>query len=95
MSRYIDKVLLLKQINSFISTEKHTDFYNCGYDDCICAVQDTIEDMPEADVVEVVRCKDCKYYIQGTCTHPYIRHFTEDNNYCSYAERKNENEKAM
>lgn len=52
MSRYIDKDLLFKKINSFISTdEKYTD-YNCGYDDCICAVQDTIEDMPEVDIIE-------------------------------------------
>lgn len=94
MSRYIDKDLLLKQINAFISTdEKYTD-YNCGYDDCICAVQDTIEDMPEADVVEVTRCKDCKYWQDnnGGYPHPECRwgrgETPDGDDFCSAGERK-------
>ena len=51
-----------------------------------------------ADLVEVVRCKDCKYYDNGECTYlsePYdsiYERWTVDvyeNNYCSYGERRN------
>ena len=48
---------------------------------------------PAADVVEVVRCKDCKHYkaVVSTCGNCYrttcIQH-TED--FCSYGKRKEE-----
>ena len=47
--------------------------YNCGYDDCLTAVQDTISDIPAADVAEVrhgewiedaygyFHCSECGY----------------------------------
>lgn len=51
--------------------------------------------VPTADVVEVVRCKDCKYWDNTTkwsaCTlwsaDPYEQASTEKNDYCSYGER--------
>lgn len=48
---------------------------------------------PPADVVEVVRCKDCKHYINGQCFHPRHDHHAqnicqEDNDFCNYGERK-------
>lgn len=62
MRRYIDADKLKEKLDSFISmNETYTD-YNCGYDDCLTAVQDTLADIPTAGVVAVVRCKDCKYY---------------------------------
>jgi hypothetical protein len=48
-------------------------------------------DAPTEDVVEVVRCKDCKYWKQaGTERHAcYILGFEMDyDEYCSYGERK-------
>lgn len=47
------------------------------------------------DVVEVVRCKDCKYYHKewnGSQTHYYKDYWCEwvepdENNFCSYGER--------
>lgn len=63
-------------------------------------------DCPLPDVVEVVRCKDCKYRCCGDCMKPenvgtywdeeaydtpcYI--YVEEDHFCSYGERK-ENEK--
>ena len=49
------------------------------------------------DVVEVVRCKDCKYFIKdepcvgGTydCCYMMSSDETEENAFCSYGERKN------
>lgn len=51
-----------------------------------------------ADRIEVVRCKDCKYWDNTTkwsvCTKwsadPYEQANTEKNDYCSYGERKDE-----
>ena len=65
---------------------------------------DEIKNIPTADVVEVVRCKDCKYGDNGVCVHPEnITHSydCDDNVYdyyiyvspyhfCSYGERKND-----
>ena len=46
---------------------------------------------PTADVVEVVRCKDCKYFYQDgnikVCKH-WNCHSTIDDAYCSYAKMK-------
>ncbi len=41
---------------------------------------------PTADVVEVVRCKDCKYWNNGDC---YRIELTRPTDFCSYGERKN------
>lgn len=65
-----------------------------------------IGDAPTVDAVEVVRCKDCKYWdqrvmispIQGMCKKftnaPYLYSYRARNDFCSYGERKdNEVEK--
>lgn len=51
-----------------------------------------IEDIPSADVVKVVRCKDCKHlYKDGEC--PLRTWFTHDeDDFCSYGEEQ-ENER--
>ena len=53
--------------------------------------------LPTADVVEVVRCKDCQHYINGCC---YVKnrsplfkydvniHHRKANDFCSYGEEK-------
>lgn len=43
-----------------------------------------VKNLPTADVVEVVRCKDCKY--EDTCCR-MIRNEKNLNDYCSYGER--------
>ena len=53
-----------------------------------------IKDCPSADVVEVVRCKDCKYYDVNwdSCTRWTSDQFNQasvrNNDYCSFGERK-------
>ena len=53
--------------------------------------------MPAADVVEVVRCKDCKYRKTEDCAMFYEcncgeQHTWEtDNDFCSYGERRADN----
>ena len=64
-----------------------------------CSVDDVIgfiEDVPTADVVEVVRCKDCKRYKTDSyyCQKTKQGYCELDNNvkqkqgYCSYGERR-------
>ena len=52
--------------------------------------------LPSADVVEVVRCKDCKYWHEYHCVEPIIspwegrtnKSARSMNDFCSYGERK-------
>ena len=63
-------------------------------EECDCEWLWAILDIPAADVVEVVRCKDCKYRKTEDCAMFYEcdcgeQHTWEnDNDFCSYGERK-------
>lgn len=48
-----------------------------------------IEEFPTEDTVEVVRCKDCKFYGNGDCSVQSVRSMYP-NDYCSYGERRND-----
>ena len=49
----------------------------------------TIEDMVYREGVEVVRCKDCKYWNNPYCNHSESTMLdTQANNFCSYGERR-------
>ena len=43
--------------------------YITGYVSALSYVEGMIASLPAADVVEVVRCKDCLYNANGTCVH--------------------------
>ena len=71
-------------------------------DGCSAKNLQSILDMPAADVAEVVRCKDCKYYRVGAVLAPNkfcfrLKHPVEDrpigynfapDDFCSHGERK-------
>lgn len=92
MNRYIDADALVKRL-------KHSPLFlgtNMQFKD---GVVDLVEKQPAADVVEVVRCKDCIYYEANCCFNkqwdmessqeiPTVREI----DYCSYGERKEEND---
>ena len=40
--------------------------------------------------VEVVRCKDCKFFISDICRHDFAMNFCRADDFCSYGERKEE-----
>lgn len=42
----------------------------------------------EKDAVEVVRCRECKYHNKPPCPMRLSFNWTEDNDFCSYGERK-------
>ena len=60
-------------------------------DDCIEYASVILKDIPPADVVEVVRCGDCKYWDNEDdaerCTHKYCAMWAKPDGYCSYGER--------
>lgn len=68
MAEYIDKEKLLLSIHKAYCEECQLPFSSyciaCWVDD----VRLEIADAPTADVVEVVRCKDCKHHVAGYCT---------------------------
>ena len=61
-------------------------------------IQDFLDNIPTADVVSVVRCKDCKHYTNiDTYRNPPRLDFhwcnkfgniTKENDYCNYGERR-------
>lgn len=74
MSRYIDREDLLKNLKQF-APEHLTPL-----------IVMLIEKQPTADVVEVVRCKDCTEWDKNECECSHWYGFREDD-YCSYGAR--------
>ena len=83
---------------------EYMDEFGAGYNSCRNDMLRSIESLTPADVVPVVRCKDCKYVYchiyHGwqepiyTCTHLRSRWNSNNDldvnpdNFCSYGERK-------
>jgi hypothetical protein len=98
MSRYIDAELVpslfdeeYKKTRKLISEgETHLDNLAEGFTEA----GRVIRTMPTADVVEVVRCKDCKWWkrMNGDkrlqCFHGHGLIRTTENDYCSRGERR-------
>lgn len=74
------------------------DDYDPDYSDITVAhAISKIKEIPAADVVEVVRCKDCKYWIAGHISdndtfYPpkcaLVRDERSNDDFCSYGERR-------
>jgi hypothetical protein len=97
MAEYIDREAVLNELNKNNITKTIT------FADGV-RIFDRIKHLPAADVVEVVRCKDCIYsreldkyekklYLDNCvgCTQHSVSYHSliiEDNDFCSYGERK-------
>ena len=65
MAEYKDVEPLKKQIADFKRAVKSENSdYLTGYISALSVVEGAIAEQPTANVVEVVRCKDCKYLFQ-------------------------------
>ena len=85
MAEYIDrKALGIGKCNPDV-------FENKGYAEGWNSAIEIIENAPAADVVEVVRCKDCKHWCEPACQIKVSQHGLYSDDFCSYGERK-ENE---
>ena len=63
-----------------------------GYDTrMLYEIQDTIESLEPADVVQVVRCKDCLFFTtEKSCCRPEGLIKAREDAFCSYGERREE-----
>ena len=83
MSRYIDADAL------GIGKANRDVFDNKAYADGWNAAIDIIESSPTADVVEAVRCKDCKFFCRGKmCYCEEFGGIVAEEDFCSRGERK-------
>ena len=55
-------------------------------DDWIEQVVERLRNDPEAEWVEIIRCKDCKFYREYGCQRAFV--YPEPEDFCSRAERK-------
>ena len=76
MAEYIKKNDLIKHIERSFG-EISTPF-----------VVKEIKDFPNADVVEVVRCKDCRHFDGEGCLKTHGEFEPNPTDYCSYGERR-------
>lgn len=101
MSRYKDIDLCTKIIKKEFSYIKSSgvSMYKKGKRDGLVLANAILRDdkrAPVSDVVEVVRCKDCKYYQDNNNGYPHneckwCKDETPDAyDFCSYGERKDE-----
>ena len=70
---YIEREAILETLNNHGAI--------CGFGKYL------IEKFPAADVVSVVRCRDCKFFGNGDCSVQSVRNMYPDD-FCSYGERK-------
>lgn len=86
MARYIDTDEFEKRIKPY-DTDDHMDkaLYNFAHNKMM--------DSPTADVVEVVRCKDCKYFDQAE---KYCCDFltAEEDGFCRWGERRTDDDRS-
>lgn len=82
MPRYIDVDKLLEYVERFTPTINGETTMQC--------VKTAIRYAPTADVVEVVRCKDCEFRVltQNGYMCRINAVVTSDNGYCNYGKRK-------
>ena len=96
MTEYKDVELLKKQIADFKravnAVKPMNSDYLTGYISALSVIEGAIAEQPIADVAKVVRCKDCKYYRKMyklcSCRSDKFNVYLNDNDFCSYGERR-------
>ena len=94
MARYIDAEKLDEYKFSYVTNERYVSdggrkseeevyAYKVGYNE---AIADIAQFAPTADVVEVVRCKDCKHREGSACDYSTV--WVRENWFCADGERK-------
>lgn len=97
---YIEREALKSKLKNMEATSPNKAYQNAMEDMIYYFIPKIIDEFPAADVVPVVRCKECKHYQNhpnGLCylhTEPYGDGYkgdavcVEPNGFCSYGERK-------
>jgi len=87
-TEYISREAAVKAIIAKEKREIENDF---AFNEGLIVASNTVAEIPAADVVEVVRCRDCKFYVAGRdridCS--LMRFYlTYPGDYCSRGERR-------
>lgn len=102
MAEYIDRKAAISRIKQYCMDAIDGGRYSLDAVDDGIDLVNGIKALPAADVVPVVRCKDCKYYKTSELLPPHkfcfrLRHPTENrsvgynfaaDDFCSHGERK-------
>ena len=93
---YVNKEDLLADIDEVWKRKYERSNYKVLYDLYRMCVN-RINRAPTADVVEIIRCRDCQHYIDGKCyvsnrkrtfTYDVNIHHRKADDFCSYGERR-------
>ena len=96
MAEYIEREAISEEIRKYYYKNPPNFSYGEGFDRGLDRAQRAILDAPAADVVPVVRCRDCKHAWIHPCGYVYCHRdgrnayemtFNLDS-FCSYGERK-------
>jgi len=96
MSDFIDRQAALEILKKTISVNKNPNHDARIWEEGMNCAMTIIGAEPSVDAVEVVRCKDCKYYYYADNRIPSERGwacandgcYASQNDYCSWGERK-------
>ena len=94
MKRYADVDAIVEEMDRYIEHFTKLGIVVDG-NDCFYKIRELLADAPTADMVEVVRCKDCKWYKKiveksksGLCHYDLVARCLHDEDYCSHGERR-------
>lgn len=94
MAKYINADEFVTKLDTIGNPDSEfaTDDYIDGFSDGISETMKEVMTMPSADVVEVVRCKDCKYYREMyklcSCRHDKWNVYLNEDDFCSRGEKR-------
>ena len=94
MAEYIERDALMLHITEVKILLRGDSDWLRGCRDALQAIGELVQTAPAADVVEVVRCKDCEYYEDEECVCPYIfmsdaaHLYPSEDDFCNYGKRK-------
>ena len=96
MAEYIEREAISEEIRKYYYKNPPNFSYGEGFDRGLDRAQRAILDAPAADVVEVVRCRDCKYGDYDSkiddamvCIRTNDGYWRHGDDFCSYGRKKN------
>ena len=83
----------IKREDAIKTVYKLREYFKCWDRNDDIAIKNALNAIPAANVVEVVRCKDCRHWKNTHLCEAWSRHGTIETKaeqFCSYGERKDE-----
>jgi hypothetical protein len=93
MPEYIEREAVKKRLElrrRWLELDEHDEYSQGLFHGCEADIE-IVDEIPAADVVAVVRCKDCKFQgDEDDCPLLSLSAYTEPDDFCSYGERRGE-----